>query len=483
MKHLYRYLTVVLIFFACISKAQNSEGLLLLGLGSNAANMSFADAPKNYYSGWNVTLKPPISQVKLFTYSGRGFSWGWQLSFANATRTDSTSGKFFLQWGIDIKYSFANGYILKQKSWFDPYLLVGGGLDKWGNTRGSINVGGGVNLWITKVVGFYIQSQFNYLPHKKISPEYEDPRPSFMHHSFGIAFRFGRGRDADHDGIADADDKCPNDPGPAETGGCPDTDHDGIIDKDDKCPTVAGLPQFQGCPDTDGDGIPDADDDCPMEKGTVEMKGCPDTDGDGIPDKEDLCLTVKGVASAMGCPDRDGDGIADKDDACPDERGPAKYNGCPDTDGDGILDKDDKCPNIFGVKENHGCPIPSLDVTERMEVQNKLSFAAKNIFFESGKDIIKANSFKELDSVASLLTVYSFLKVSIDGHTDNVGPETINKTLSIKRAEAVAKYLEAHGVSQDRLTAQGYGSAKPVADNKTAEGKAKNRRVEINIKD
>jgi OOP family OmpA-OmpF porin len=196
-----------------------------------------------------------------------------------------------------------------------------------------------------------------------------------------------------------------------------------------------------------------------------------------------LCLTVKGVASAIGCPDRDGDGIADKDDACPDERGPAKYNGCPDTDGDGILDKDDKCPNIFGVKENHGCPIPSLDVTERMEVQNKLSFAAKNIFFESGKDIIKANSFKELDSVASLLTVYSFLKVSIDGHTDNVGPETINKTLSIKRAEAVAKYLEAHGVSQDRLTAQGYGSAKPVADNKTAEGKAKNRRVEINIKD
>ena len=275
MKYPSKFLTVITMCFALLSHAQNSENHTLIGAGSNAANMSFMDAASNYYKNWHVSVEPPVSQIKIFRYVGKGFSWGWQLSLADAKRNESTDEQFFLQWGIDIKYSFANKYILKEKSWFDPYLLAGGGLDKWGNTKGSINVGGGLNLWITKRVGFYMQSQFNYLPHKKISLETEDPRPSFMHHSFGIAFRYGKGKDSDGDGVPDAEDKCPNDPGPAKYNGCPDTDGDGIIDKDDKCPTVPGLPEFQGCPDTDGDGIPDPDDACPTEKGPASNHGCP----------------------------------------------------------------------------------------------------------------------------------------------------------------------------------------------------------------
>lgn len=481
MKQLYKFLTISMMCLAFLSKAQTSENRILMGFGAQGANMSFMDAKSNYYKNW--ALIPAITQVKMFTYVGKGFSWGWQLSVGQAKRNDSLDSKFFLQWGIDIKYSFANGYILKQKSWFDPYLLVGGGLDKWGNTKGSINVGGGLNIWLNKNIGIFGQAQFNYLPHKKVSPETADPRPSFMHHSFGLVLRFGQGRDSDGDGVADVDDKCPNVPGKPELDGCPDTDGDGILDKDDKCPTVAGLPQFQGCPDTDGDGIPDADDACPTQKGPVETKGCPDTDGDGIPDKDDLCPTEKGPASAMGCPDRDGDGIPDKDDACPDDKGPAKYKGCPDTDGDGILDKDDKCPNVFGTAANHGCPEPALDVNEKQAVQQKLSFAAKNIFFETGSDVLKKGSFTDLDSVAAILNRYDFLKVSIEGHTDNVGPEKENVELSNQRAGAVVKYLIARGVLPTRLTALGYGPYKPVADNKTADGRAKNRRVEINIKD
>lgn len=483
MKHLYKYLTIVFLFTCLACKAQNSQNKILLGLGCNAANMSFADASSNYYSNWNVIALPPISQVKLFKYVSGGFSWGTQLSLASAVRNSNTDAQFFLQWGIDIKYSFANNYILKEKSWFDPYLLFGGGLDKWGNTKGSLNVGGGLNLWLTQNLGFYMQTQFNYLPHKNTAPESTDPRPSFMHHSFGIAFRFGKGRDTDRDGIPDAEDKCPNDPGPTELGGCPDTDKDGIIDKNDKCPTVAGLPQFEGCPDTDGDGIPDADDDCPTQKGTVEAKGCPDKDGDGVPDKDDKCPNEKGPAATMGCPDRDGDGIPDKDDACPDAPGPEKYNGCPDSDGDGIIDKEDKCPNIFGVKENQGCPKPALDITERAEVQQKLTFAAKQIYFETADTIIKLTSYPELDSIVLILNRYDFLKLVIEGHTDNIGTEDRNISLSNKRAEAVKKYLTVHGVIATRLTALGYGASKPIADNKTTQGRAKNRRVEINIKD
>jgi len=78
---------------------------------------------------------------------------------------------------------------------------------------------------------------------------------------------------------------------------------------------------------------------------------------------------------------------------------------------------------------------------------------------------------------------YDFLKLTVDGHTDNVGPENVNLELSMKRSVAVVNYLAAHGIANNRLTPQGFGPSVPIADNKTAEGRAKNRRVELLIKD
>jgi outer membrane protein OmpA-like peptidoglycan-associated protein len=481
MKQLNKLLTMILMLCMVASKAQNKENPWLLGLGAQGANMTIGDNTKNYYKSWHVFPAP--SQLKLFRYVGSGFSLGTQISLGTARRFDSLESQFFLQWGIDLKYSFANGYILKDKSWFDPYFLLGGGLNKFGDVRGSINFGAGLSIWFVKNFGGFIQSQYNYMPHDKITPHVNDARPSFMLHSMGIVVRFGKGKDTDKDGIPDDQDKCPTDPGKPEFDGCPDTDGDGIIDKDDKCPTVPGIAAFQGCPDTDGDGIQDADDACPTQPGPAATKGCPDQDGDGIADKDDACPTQPGPAATQGCPDRDGDGIADKDDACPDQKGPAATKGCPDADGDGIPDKDDKCPSVFGIAENQGCPKPALDETKKAEVQKKLSFAAKNIFFESGKDVLKKESSKQLDSVVAILTQYDFLRVAIDGHTDNVGSEKSNVELSNLRAGAVMKYLTDHGVAASRLTASGYGPYKPIADNKTAAGRAQNRRVEINIKD
>ncbi|MCW3124651.1 MAG: cell envelope biosis protein OmpA [Bacteroidetes bacterium] len=481
MKQLNTLLTIVLMLCMVATKAQNKEFPLLMGLGAHGPNMTFGDDKKNYYKNWNVV--PALSQIKIFSWMGKGFSLGWQLSLGNAKRYDSLEGKFFLQWGVDLKYSFANGYILKQKSWFDPYFLVGGGLNKWGNVRGTLNFGAGLNIWVHKNVGLFVQTQYEYNPHTRITPHADDPRPSFMHHSFGIVGRFGRGKDTDKDGVPDDQDECPTVPGKKEFHGCPDTDNDGIVDKDDKCPTVAGTVQFMGCPDTDGDGIPDAEDACPGQAGPASAKGCPDRDGDGILDNEDQCPTVPGVAAAMGCPDRDGDGVKDADDLCPDEKGPAISHGCPDSDGDGVLDQNDKCPNVYGLAANDGCPVAALDAGKKTEVQQKLSFAAHNLFFETGKDVIKKESFNQLDSVVAILKQYEFLKVSIDGHTDNVGSEKSNLDLSNKRAGAVMSYLVDHGISAPRLSATGYGPYKPIADNGTAAGRAQNRRVEINIKD
>lgn len=481
MKSCFRALVILTVFFSCSVQAQNPENRLFLGFGVQGANMSFGDASSNYYKNWD--LLPVVSQLRVFGYITKGFSIGWQLGVGKATRSDSTYDKFFLQWGIDTKYSLANGYILRQSSWFEPYLIAGAGLSKWGNVKGSLNFGAGLNLWVTKTFAFFGQAQFNYLPHSRISPEANDPRPSFMLHSFGFALRLSRAKDSDKDGIPDDRDACPNDPGKPELNGCPDTDNDGIVDKDDKCPTVAGLREFQGCPDTDRDGIPDPEDECPNDSGSIAAKGCPDRDGDAIPDIEDACPDQPGTLLAKGCPDRDADGVRDKDDDCPDVQGPAKYRGCPDSDGDGIIDKLDKCPNVFGVAENNGCPLPVFTPEKRIEVQNRLNFAARKIFFETGKDVLLDSSGSELDSVVAILHLYEFLKVSIDGYTDSIGNVDDNLLLSQKRADAVERYFVNHGILVTRLTATGFGQSHPIAGNASEKGRALNRRVELNIKD
>lgn len=225
-----------------------------------------------------------------------------------------------------------------------------------------------------------------------------------------------------------------------------DSDGDGVLDKDDACPSVAGT--VKGCPDRDGDGIADKDDDCPDLAGVPEKKGCPleekDSDGDGVKDSKDKCPTVKGTVD--GCPDRDGDGIADKDDECPDTPGIALLNGC------------------------------ALSKAELETIKK----ASEKIYFNTGSATIKAESFPELDGLAKILKDHPEVEASIEGHTDSEGNDAANLKLSKARAKSVKDYLISKGVEADHLSSEGYGETKPIADNKTAEGRAQNRRVVIN---
>jgi outer membrane protein OmpA-like peptidoglycan-associated protein len=111
------------------------------------------------------------------------------------------------------------------------------------------------------------------------------------------------------------------------------------------------------------------------------------------------------------------------------------------------------------------------------------SIRLNNIFFESGKTVLKAESFPELDRVADFLSKNTDIKIEIAGHTDNVGKAATNTKLSQTRAKAVADYVIKKGIAKERVVPKGYGSIKPVADNKTKEGKAQNRRVEFTILD
>ncbi len=218
-----------------------------------------------------------------------------------------------------------------------------------------------------------------------------------------------------------------------------------------------------------------------------------DTDGDGIPDTSDACPNEPGPASTNpkknGCPlpkDTDGDGILDVDDACPTEPGPRSddptKNGCPppkDTDGDGIPDNIDKCPNepetFNGYQDEDGCP------DEVPAALKKFTGVIEGITFKTNSANLTKKSYDVLDKAVQVLSDYPDTRIEISGHTDNVGKDEYNKELSQKRAVAVKQYFVDKGIKPERLTAVGYGMEMPIADNKTAAGKAKNRRTEFKL--
>ena len=248
-------------------------------------------------------------------------------------------------------------------------------------------------------------------------------------------------------------------------------------------PEVALLPPPPPPADTDGDGILDMNDKCPTVRGVVKYDGCPipDTDNDGINDEDDACPTVAGTAKYKGCPvpDTDNDGVNDDNDACPTVAGFARYKGCPipDTDKDGVNDEEDECINRAGPASNKGCPLPP-----KPEIIQAVNKAATRIFFQTGSAKLLPKSFTSLNDVVKIMKDDETLGLDIEGHTDNVGTDELNQKLSEDRASSVYNYLKGKGVSTDRMSSKGFGESMPKADNKTAAGRAQNRRVVMNLK-
>ena len=113
------------------------------------------------------------------------------------------------------------------------------------------------------------------------------------------------------------------------------------------------------------------------------------------------------------------------------------------------------------------------------ELSKSGHIALYGIHFETAKATILPDSETVLAEVAKMLQQNRDVKVSIEGHTDNVGSAAANQTLSEKRAQAVVAWLSSHGIEGSRLQAKGWGASKPVDDNATEDGRAKNRRVEL----
>ncbi len=276
-----------------------------------------------------------------------------------------------------------------------------------------------------------------------------------------MAVKGQKGCCADNDGdkICNAEDKCPDDP--------EDFDND---QDDDGCPEY----------DRDGDGIHDQFDRCPDQAedkdGYLDEDGCPedDNDADGVPDKKDKCPNVAedrdNFDDADGCPDcdNDGDGLNDfptKVDNCPNE--PEVFNGLDDTDG---------CPDKLPE-----APPPPPEFKNIVVESDRIVFKKQIQFATNSAKIVGQLSEDILNECAQALKEKTEVKVQVEGHTDERGPDKKNKKLSQARAESVVAALVGRGIARSRLIPIGFGEERPLDPGHTEAAWEKNRRVEFNF--
>ncbi len=356
----------------------------------------------------------------------------------------------------------------------------------------------GVRVGLGSVLALRLDGTGDYIPTaESVSPQLPgvQVKKSNFHlgAQAGLSLLIGGHRDGDkdHDGVKNSLDACPGTPAgdAVDAKGCSlpkDADRDGVTDNLDRCPNtpMGDRVDGSGCTvpkDADGDGVIDANDKCPnTPAGTaVDATGCTrDADHDGVADALDKCPnTAAGTpVDATGCAkDTDKDGVLDSADKCPNTPAgaPVDATGCPaDHDGDGVLDALDKCPNTAP-----GTEVDAVGCTVLFKEGKPLVLQGVN--FRTGKSTLLPESSVILDRVAESLVANPGVTIEVGGHTDLTGSKITNVRLSQARAVAVRQYLISKGVAPNRITARGYASTRPIADNTSVEGRAANRRVEL----
>jgi len=255
-----------------------------------------------------------------------------------------------------------------------------------------------------------------------------------------------------------------------------DTDGDGLTDQDE----INIYKTDPNNPDTDGDGLSDGDE--VMKYRTDPLKW--DTDGDGLSDGDEV-LKYK---TDPNNPDTDGDGLSDGDEVLIYKTDPLKK----DTDGDGLSDGDEVLIHktdplkidTDGGGMHDGAEIRAgknpLDPSDDLiDLTKGKKIVLHGIHFATNKSEISQDSAPILEKVRESMVFNPDATIIISGHTDSVGSDESNRTLSQLRAQAVKDWLVSRKISAARIKVIGKGSAEPTATNDTAEGRAKNRRIEF----
>mgnify|MGYP001279794220 CR=1 FL=1 len=397
------------------------------------------------------------------------------------------------------------------KGW-NPYFYVGGGVMNFSVDTKPTIVGGkatdadgwvaivpagigaefalGERVLLDFALGGALSSTYDLDSYRSGSDDIWD---SYLNASLGLTFTGENCKvDKDMDGLGKCDEKKfgtdPNNPdtdGDGLTDGDevlkymtdplnPDTDGDGLTDGDE----VMKYKTDPLNPDTDGDGLTDGDE--VMKYKTDPLKV--DTDGDGLSDGDEV---LKYKTNPLKV-DTDGDGLSDGDEVMKYKTDPLKA----DTDGDGLSDSEEvlKYKTNPLVKDTDGGSVDDGTEVKRGTdplnpdddvVKIGVPIVLEGIMFDVNKATIRPESEDKLMKALKTLTTYPDILVEIGGHTDSDGSAKSNEKLSLARAESVKAWLVAKGIDPSRISTKGYGEEKPIADNKTKEGKQKNRRIEF----
>ncbi|CAM3576011.1 OmpA family protein [Flavobacterium psychrophilum] len=478
----------ICIGFTYTSRAQTEDRKWNIGVHGGITQY-YGDLGRDWYETSNTMYG--FGGLSVSRYLGKLFDANLLLSKGTIGYNNGTTTGFksdFNAASLNLRFN-----IVAPEYFIRPYIFTGVGailfdsqlhLHQSGYDYILPSAGAGINFRLTPEIMLNLQETFLFSNKDRRdgvdngTTDFKD-KDSYITHMVGLTFNMGKSKDEDQDGVSDKNDNCSNTPigVTVDKKGCPlDKDADGVTDYLDNCPDLAGSKSLNGCPDKDNDGVEDSKDRCPDKAGTIALKGCPDADKDGVADIDDKCVNTKQGTrvDTKGCPiDSDNDGVMDDMDRCPNIAGVMGLKGCPDIDGDGVADIDDKCPNVIGTTENKGCPeITRADIV-------RITYIGSKIFFENNSDKLKVASLSQLDELSKILNKYEGANLTIEGHTDSVGADDFNMTLSQKRSESVRQYLIGKGISDARLISVGYGETQPVVTNNTSLGKAKNRRVEL----
>lgn len=403
-------------------------------------NLEFIGEGALYYF-----FDPENEKYTTYVFGGGGIAfWKWQ-----ETLKGDTSVTRAVRWPAK-KGTGADSVRLEDQ---ELTLVLGGGLEYYPMENLGLNLGARVR-YFTRLLTNFINEK-DIVGKDEEQGELDLPRASPEVY-LGLAYYFGKPKDTDEDAVPDKLDQCPDTPLGAlvDENGCPlDSDGDGIYDGLDKCadtPKGATI-DVNGCPtDSDGDGVFDGLDKCADTPSgwPVDAQGCPlDDDGDAVPNPVDKEANTPAGAVV----DKDGVGI--------------------DSDSDGVYDGIDKCPDTYlGIPvDANGCPLIK-------PIEPKIILHPA---YPPGGARLDEETKTELDALAERLIAYKEVRIEIRGYTDSWGTPEGNEYISQRRADVIKKYLVEKGVEEERIEAKGYGATDFIAENKTEEERALNRRIEI----
>lgn len=155
-----------------------------------------------------------------------------------------------------------------------------------------------------------------------------------------------------------------------------------------------------------------------------------------------------------------------------------------DEDGDGVFDRRDRCPDTpANTPVDHmGCPLPQYPPSQPAAKAEVISLDDQGqVMFAFNSADLTTGSQQRLQSLLPRLNELGVTRIKVVGHTDNVGSDSYNQTLSERRAASVAEYLISQGLAPQKVTSEGRGAREPVAENDTEEGRAHNRRVDLHL--